>query len=477
MADLTANDMASKLLAEQFQRSGPEVEVLSDPIADTPMTVTLEQLLPYDLNPRVTRNPRYDEIKASIRERGLDTPPAITRRPGESHYIIRNGGNTRLAILNELWTETKDESFFRIQCLFRPWPERGEIVALTGHLAESELHGGLTFIERALGVEKARELYEAELEATLTQTELARRLTADGYPITQPHISRMQDAVTYLLPAIPTVLYSGLGRPQIERLTALRKSSARTWAALSASRGVEMEFSSLFHDVLASFDGDADGFSARRVQDELIGQMAELLDVDYDSLTLDITESESRNRLLSGDTALHPRSPADEPPSPSTQQAPRLPQPKPPAPPEGEQLPDSAPKPVREDTPPTPEPSHSGETSAGNPLSDTAHNERLQGHVVTPATTTDRLQAIQRLLADETDLTFVQTSSRLFYRLSPSRPVDSIPSRMSGISSPGWMRRIAYGFTSPSSLPKSPTRRARPSTYNRPNQGSALSAI
>ena len=72
------------------------------------MVVTLDQLHPYDLNPRVTRNPRYDDIKASIRERGLDAPPAITRRPGESHYIIRNGGNTRLAILHELWSETKE---------------------------------------------------------------------------------------------------------------------------------------------------------------------------------------------------------------------------------------------------------------------------------------------------------------------------------------------------------------------------------
>ena len=85
---------------------------------------------------------------------------AVTRRPGEDHYIIRNGGNTRLAILRELWSETKDERYFRISCLFRPWPSRGEVVMLTGHLAENELRGGLTFIERALGVEKAREFYE-----------------------------------------------------------------------------------------------------------------------------------------------------------------------------------------------------------------------------------------------------------------------------------------------------------------------------
>ena len=42
----------------------------------------------------------------------------------------------------------------------------GEIVALTGHLAENELRGGLTFIERALGVEKAREFYEQETGGT-----------------------------------------------------------------------------------------------------------------------------------------------------------------------------------------------------------------------------------------------------------------------------------------------------------------------
>ena len=168
MAEMTPRDMADKLLAAGFQRNGPAATTLSDPIADTPMIVTLDQLRPYDHDPRVKRNPAYEEIKASIRERGLDAPPAITRRPGEEHFIIRNGGNTRLAILRELWTETKQERFFRISCLFRPWPERGEIVALTGHLAENELRGGLTFIERALGVEKAREFYEQEIGGALT---------------------------------------------------------------------------------------------------------------------------------------------------------------------------------------------------------------------------------------------------------------------------------------------------------------------
>lgn len=92
MADMTPDDMAAKLLASGFERSGPSAAALTDPIADTPMVVTLDQLRPYDHDPRVTRNPAYEDIKASIRERGLDASPAITRRPGELHYIIRNGG-------------------------------------------------------------------------------------------------------------------------------------------------------------------------------------------------------------------------------------------------------------------------------------------------------------------------------------------------------------------------------------------------
>jgi ParB family protein of integrating conjugative element (PFGI_1 class) len=313
MADMTSQDMAGKLLAAGFERSGPAATALSDPIADTPMVVTLDQLRPYDHDPRMKRNPAYEEIKASIRERGLDAAPAITRRPGGDHYIIRNGGNTRLAILRELWSETKEERFFRISCLFRPWPERGEIVALTGHLAENELRGGLTFIERALGVEKAREFYEQESGAALSQSELARRLAADGFPVQRSHITRMADAVRYLLPAIPTVLYGGLGRHQVERLSVMRTACKRTWEHYAKDRWLPLDFDSFFQEVLAQFDTQGDEFAPQRVQDELIGQMSELLGIGYDVLALDLTESESRHRALVSD----PTPPAAQPALPS----------------------------------------------------------------------------------------------------------------------------------------------------------------
>ena len=396
MTDLTPDDMAAKLQAAGFAHTGPDTAALTDPIADTPMVVTLDQLRPYELNPRVTRNPLYDDIKASIRERGLDAPPVITRRPGQAHYIIRNGGNTRLAILAELWAETRDERFYRIPCLFRPWSARGEIVALTGHLAENELHGHLTFIERALAVDKARQLYEQESGASMSQSELARRLTRDGYPITQPHISRMQDAVRYLLPAIPSLLYGGLGKPQIERLAAVRRAAARAWELHTQDKARTDEFAALFQDVVSLFDGDFATFCVQRIHDELIGQMADQLGVDYDVLILDVEEAEVRQRALTRE----PSTAADTTDAIGSRKASPSP------------LPDTTPNastPQPRTAEPTSSPSqtlasddHRDEQPGPAERTETPGEEYLQRHVVSPARDTERLQAVRQLVAEHT---------------------------------------------------------------------------
>lgn len=404
MSDLTSDDVAAKLLAGGFERTGPAATTLTDPIADTPMVVTLDQLRPYDLNPRVTRNPLYDDIKASIRERGLDAPPAITRRPGEPRYIIRNGGNTRLAILAELWAESREERFFRIPCLFRPWSARGEIVALTGHLAENELHGSLSFIERALGVEKARELYEQEGGGALSQSELARRLSRDGYPITQPHISRMQDAVRFLLPAIPTLLYGGLGKHQVERLAALRRAAARIWEQ-RAQKAHADDFSGLFQDVLTLFDDQPETFSVQRVQDELIGQMAERLDADYDALSLDIDEAETKQRALGRDP-VSPPMPAPAAEGRST--APRSSRQDGPA---STWIDTTKPRPGETPSRDTHEPSQPVSDLGVLSAADEGASPHRQDHIVSAAPDTERLQAIRQLVADHTGETITDFAS------------------------------------------------------------------
>ncbi len=293
MSKPTNEAVANRLLAGGFAPPSNQLARLADPIKETPMLLTLDQLSPYDNNPRKTRNPSYDEIKASILARGLDQPPPVTRRPGEDKYIISSGGNTRLAILNELWQETREERFFRINCLFRPWADRGEIVALTGHLAENDMRGNLMFIERAVGIEQARKFYVEQLGKEISQRELARLLKEDGYSISNSHISRMQETLRTLVPAIPALLYSGLGKPQVEKLLTLRSSALNAWIKF---KGTEDDFEWLYQEVLNGFDGPTENFVYESVEDALIGRIGKVLEVDYEHVFKAVLDHQKNSR-------------------------------------------------------------------------------------------------------------------------------------------------------------------------------------
>ena len=188
----------------------------------------------------------------------------------------------------------------------------------------------------------------------------------------------------YLLPAIPTVLYGGLGRHQVERLSVMRKACMLAWERYAKGRTLVQDFDDFFQEVLSQFDTQADEFATQRVQDELIGQMSELLGIDYDVLALDLTESESRHRALVSD----PTPPSSPPvlPAPGTTARP----PAEPTPSASTPVPAS---PTRESD------SAAGGMTAGNPGA--AGDDLLQGNIVSPAPTTERLQSIQRLVAEE----------------------------------------------------------------------------
>lgn len=287
----------------EAHRDGKDLPV---PLSNAPLRVTLEHLRPYEHNPRFLRNPRYAELKDSIRQRGLDQPPAITRRPGDSHYIIRNGGNTRLAILNELWRETNDPRFFQLDCLYKPWC--GEAETLLGHLAENELHGSLSFVERALSVGALKALYEQDGSA-LTQSELACRLASGGYPISQPHISRMLETLQHLLPGLPLALRAGLGKPQIERLLALRRKALRLW---ERHRQAPEALPAIWLAVLAEHD-NAGPLRLEDIQTDLVNRLHERLPCPPAELAAELNAAPPAKPVAAPERAPSP-SPSELPP-------------------------------------------------------------------------------------------------------------------------------------------------------------------
>ncbi len=263
-----------------------------DPITRSRGTYTLDQLQPYELNPRQTRNPKYHEIKESIRAIGLKSPPDVTRRnPDDEKLSIRDGGNTRLEILWELYQEYREkaeqtqdadekqallikaDSFYRIECDFVPF--HSDLDSLSAHMVENESRGDMIFIERALAVERYKQLFrELDEQEALAQGEiyehkdlssrkLAERISKTGWIVNQSHIVRYNYAANTLLEAIPTALWNGSGQSVVRSISSLYNAYEILWKATEAGEQDPEHISVLFYGTLKDYDDeqvDLDGF-------------------------------------------------------------------------------------------------------------------------------------------------------------------------------------------------------------------------
>lgn len=255
----------------------------ADPVTVTQLVVEIDRIQPYDHNPRRERNPQYDEIRESVRAQGgLNNPLTITRRPGNTYYLVESGGNTRLQILKELWHETNDPRFHKIHCLFRPWVSEAHVLA--AHLIENDKRGDLVFIDRALAVRELRRIIEDDIGESLSLRQLAEQLQARGYGLDLGTLSRMDYAVETLLPLIPEALRAGLGRPQIDRMRRLESACRRCWSEWREDDAAQID--ALFGNVLAEHDGPS--WNLDEVQRRLEAGLAEALDISIKHVRLEI---------------------------------------------------------------------------------------------------------------------------------------------------------------------------------------------
>lgn len=272
------------------------------PVSEMAMVLTLDQLRPNPDNPRKSRNPHFDEIKASIRACGLVQVPKVTRDPdGEDVYIFSDGGNTRYQILCELWQETGDERFYRVHTIFKPWP--GRLKCLVGHLAENEVRGDLSYIDKAFGVHSARAIQEEQMGRPVSLRELSDLLNLEGYPVHASSISRMEDTLKYLHPYMPDLLESGLSRGQILPILSLRSLAEKVWSKYDISDNSADEFERVFGEVCRNFN-DPDGFSFDHLRDELIGHFVKALphpSLNYDRWLIELDPREQKRREQFGE--------------------------------------------------------------------------------------------------------------------------------------------------------------------------------
>lgn len=267
------------------------------------ITVTLDKLRPYEHNPRKTRNPNFEMIKESIRRRGLDHKPNITQRPGEPFYIIADGGNTRIQALKELFNETQDQRFWSIECQYKPWKGdtadsvEAELDLLIGHLIENETRADLTFIEKALGIQQAKEYYEKKLGSSLSARELSSELEKDGYIIHHTNILKMGRCIDFLYPYIPDVLFNGLGHTPIDKLLAIRNNALEVWQQYQFE--TDITFEAIWENSLSRCNDD-NPFNVKTFQDALINDMTDALEgkVRYEMLYMEVDLDERKFQKL-----------------------------------------------------------------------------------------------------------------------------------------------------------------------------------
>ena len=179
--DNETGNVVDLLKAGHFGDAGITTPDSGEPVTETMLTLTLDELVEYDRNPRHAPNSEYDTLKASYLKTGADkTLLVVTKRPGEKKYFPAAGGNTRIRLLKELWEETGDERFFRINCKFIPFP--GDTRVLVDHLSENDHRADYIFIDRARAVVDLYEQMNSEDVGTLSQRAFIQRLKELGYP-------------------------------------------------------------------------------------------------------------------------------------------------------------------------------------------------------------------------------------------------------------------------------------------------------
>lgn len=157
--------------------------------------LAVDEVLFYEKNPRRHDNPKYQEIKESIRIRGLESALYITKRPGSSRYMLARGGKTRLKALQELAKEDL-QKWGKLDFHEIPWVSESEILA--AHLVENTEREAMCFWDLAEGIAMLRDQIAQELGKPVSSRALPDLIAERGLKVERAAIMAAEFAMEYL---------------------------------------------------------------------------------------------------------------------------------------------------------------------------------------------------------------------------------------------------------------------------------------
>ncbi len=194
---LNAETAFASLLVAPPAQTGMDIAPKDDVFPGLFMNVSIHEIDFFDKNPRIHHDPeQYGHIKQSIRETGVQQPVHITRRPGDSRFVLAQGGNTRLKIVQELFAETGDERFAVIPAIFAEYTSEADIQI--AHLIENEQRAEMCFWDKAQAYAAIRGMFQAESAKKLSLRELEQLFLTHGLSLSYKTLGLMFFAADHL---------------------------------------------------------------------------------------------------------------------------------------------------------------------------------------------------------------------------------------------------------------------------------------
>lgn len=175
----------------------------------------------FHLNQRHSKNPKYDDIKESARNKGIQDPLHIVFHPEQERWVLSQGGQTRLLICRELYEETGSEEYLYPSIVKQKFTS--DLDLCINHLVENHLRGDNTFLETANAVVNIRKLVQSGDGSEPTQEELAQEMSRRGMPIRRQSITAMLYLAEEIAPKITNDHFlSNVSRKLVDSIRSLR---------------------------------------------------------------------------------------------------------------------------------------------------------------------------------------------------------------------------------------------------------------
>jgi ParB family protein of integrating conjugative element (PFGI_1 class) len=265
--------------------------------------LSIDDIEPYQHNPRIGLNPRYDEIKASMKADGMTNALTVTRRPGALKYHPFGGGNTRLQIARELHEEG-DQRFARLNVIVKEW--RGDANVISAHLAENELRGDISFWEKAQGVTMLQSELQRDSGRVVTAVELNKALRAHGINFGIKTIQNFFFAIEHLAPVGPWLQARSVNdaiRPALAGAQAVAERFNQTTHAAMAVRTVLTRLAQAlvaaeqYNECVDPEERRPVALDVAAMVDEIYREVASVLSVDAQELPVMVAALEADARL------------------------------------------------------------------------------------------------------------------------------------------------------------------------------------